>query len=66
MRVGALYSAKNYPYSHALDDDPSKTYVLVNPNKQVNPNQQVNLNKQVNPNKQSRMGLEVRYYLKYL
>ena len=36
MRVGDLYSAKNYPYSHTLDEDPSKTYILVNPNKQVN------------------------------
>ena len=40
MRVGDLYSAKNYPYSHTLDEDPSKTYVLVNPNKQVNPKKQ--------------------------
>ena len=39
MRVGDLYSA-NYHYSHTLDEDPSKTYILVNPNKQVNPKKQ--------------------------
>ena len=57
MSVGDLYSAKNYPYSHTLDEDPSKTYILVNPNKQVN------------PKKQSKMefgSLVLIVYIKYL